>query len=243
MPSTPAGERLDRDGIVARYDGLSGKAVDAWLSLPNFPRPDADGWDARKVDAWMHANRPHLRRSTAVETAAADAPAQDAPRRSRARKTPAKPKPPVLHDVEALAARYGVPQATIRRWSRAADFPEEVAPQRWERERADAWVKDQRPHVWTAAMGSDPDWVIPPPEGHPKDLFSIGGFGELLGNATRGKPIPRSTMNDYRYKGYLPAPDRTDGDGERPTVREDMWFRSTCMDHLRTRQRATGRPD
>ncbi|MCM2430913.1 hypothetical protein [Streptomyces sp. RKAG337] len=78
--------------------------------------------------------------------------------------------------------------------------------------------------------------VIAPPDGDPKDLYDIGGYATILGNATRGNPLARATVLSYKSQGHLEPPDRKPGDRKRPEVFEEMWFLETITKHVYSRR-------
>ncbi|MFF2378404.1 hypothetical protein ACFVUW_28845 [Streptomyces xiamenensis] len=231
--------RLDRAGIADTYAELP-RTVDAWVKLLNFPSPVAEEeWDARQVDDWVRVSRP-----------------QSWPARSR-RPDPSAKEPSVVQgDTEGvaetpvpdtsgedelmgkagLALRYGVSEATVGTWARAEHFPQAADAGRWRTRAVDGWVKEHRAHAWAEVTGEGPKVVIAPPDGNPKDLYDIGGYGFILGNATRGEPLPRTTAQSYKRQGHLEPPDRVPGDRKRPEVFEDMWFLQTITRHVYSRR-------
>ncbi|OIV36985.1 hypothetical protein BIV57_13435 [Mangrovactinospora gilvigrisea] len=183
-----------------------------------FPAPDADGtWPAEEVDAWAAEHHP-----------------RDA-------------------QVAQLARRYGVTARTMRgeSWMRAraehderagADKPAFPAPGSdgtWSVEEVDAWAADRHPRAARRARAGT-SAIVPPPAGDPDDLLTLRDFGRILGLATRGEPLGIETMDSYRSRGQIPAPDRTRGDDLRPRVHEAMWLRST-VDAFATTRPGSGR--
>ena len=232
--------RLDRAGIGTAY-GLNERTVDAWTRLLNFPAPVADGqWDAGEVDQWFQTSRPQFWPAKkavpepAPESAVASSPAD-------ADQPTAETSAEELLGMTGLALRYKVGQSTVASWRKATGaraFPAETEPgsRRWRAGKVDAWVKKHRAHVWAEITGAGPKVVIAPPEGDPKDLYDIGSYGVILGNATRGRPLPRSTMLNYKSQGHLEPPDRKPGDNKQPEVFEPMWYLETISDHVYSRR-------
>ncbi|MCX5216214.1 hypothetical protein OG689_44570 [Kitasatospora sp. NBC_00240] len=104
-------------------------------------------------------------------------------------------------------------------------------------------MKENRRHAWVQFSGEGSAMVISPPEGHPLDLIDIGGYAEIMGNATRGRPVERGTLQSYKSRGEIPPPDRKRGDRKKPPVFEDMWFRKTIEDDLRKRRQGLPRTE
>lgn len=230
--------RLDRAGIADTYGELP-RTVDAWVRLLNFPDPIAEGeWDAQQVDAWVKVSRPQSwparaqRADASVEEPTA---AQESSGNAAETAAPGAAGADELEGKAGLALRYGVSEATVGTWTRIEGFPGSVGG-RWRTSAVDGWVEQQRAHVWAEFKGEGPTVVIPPPEGDPKDLYDVGGYGVILGNATRGEPLPRTTAQTYKRQGHLEPPDRTPGDRKRPEVFEDMWFLETITKHVYSRR-------
>ena len=225
--------RIDRDGICAAYEQRP-RTVDSWIRLLNFPAPLAEGqWDAQQVDDWIRSNRPQCWPAKAAAPAAP--PAQESA-------APAKPAKAQGSAAEQLlgksgpADRYRMSYSAVDSWTKVEGFPEPAEPGKWRGEAIDAWVKEHRPHVWAELTESGPLVVIAPPEGNPKDLYDLTGYGVILGNATRGRPLPRTTMLSYKNAGHLEPPDRKPGDRKRPEVFEPMWFLETITRHVYSRR-------
>ncbi|MBV9024495.1 MAG: hypothetical protein JO362_12065 [Streptomycetaceae bacterium] len=233
--SLPAG-RIDRDGICTAYEQTP-RSVDAWIRLPNFPAPVAEGqWDARQVDDWIRANRPQCWPAKAAVDAAIPAQKPAAPAK---RATPTKSQDAAAERLlgkSCLADRYRMSYSAVDSWTKIDGFPAPAEPGKWRGEDVDDWVKELRPHVWAELTESGPLVVIAPPEGNTKDLYDLTGYGVILGNATRGRPLPRTTMLSYKNSGHLEPPDRRPGDRKRPEVFELMWFLETITRHVYSRR-------
>jgi hypothetical protein len=232
--------RIDRAGIGAAY-GLMEHTVDVLVRLLNFPPPVAeDQWDAARVDHWFRTNRPQFW--------PAKAPVPDALEEAAGRvdETGAGTAAPDAVDqgepllgVTGLARRYKVSASAVSAWRKArgaAAFPAQSEPGKWRPRDVDSWVQEHRSHVWAELTGAGPTVVIAPPDGHPRDLYGIGGYGEILGNATRGRPLSRTTMLSYKSQGHLPPPDRRPGDRKKPEVFEPMWYLETIREHVYARR-------
>ncbi|MER5356312.1 hypothetical protein ABT093_39090 [Kitasatospora sp. NPDC002551] len=232
--SKPSAARLTRAGIGETY-GESERTVDAWVRLLNFPTPVADGeWDAEQVDAWVKVSRPQSWPGRAVASAVAPAAAQAEPAGAAVAEDASVGDE--LLGKSGLALRYKVAETTVDTWTKVEGFPAEAEPGRWRSPEVDTWIEEHRSHVWAEFKGEGPKVVIPPPEGNPKDLYDISGYGMILGNATRGEPLPRATAQNYKRQGHLEPPDRTPGDRKRPEVFEDMWYLETITRHVYSRR-------
>ncbi|GAA2970511.1 hypothetical protein GCM10010519_02130 [Streptomyces lactacystinicus] len=233
--SKPPAARLTRAGIGETY-GEGERTVDAWVKLLNFPAQVADGeWDAQQVDAWVKVSRPQSWPGRAVASAAESPAAAQAETAGAAEAEEAAEEDELLGK-SGLALRYNVSETTVDTWTKVEGFPDEAEPGRWPSHEADTWVEEHRAHVWAEFNGEGPKVVIPPPEGNPKDLYDVSGYGMILGNATRGEPLPRTTAQNYKRQGHLEPPDRTPGDRKRPEVFEDMWYLETITRHVYSRR-------
>ncbi|MEU9255762.1 hypothetical protein AB0D66_28425 [Streptomyces sp. NPDC048270] len=239
-PSRRSAPRIDRAGIGETY-GEVPRIVDAWVKLLNFPSPVVDGeWDAQQVDDWVKASRPQSwpARSVKSGTAASEPAVQGEPELV-AEAAEGLGGGDELLGKAGLVLRYQVSEATVGTWTRVTGanvFPEEAEPGRWRAGVVDSWVAKHRAHVWAEITGEGPKVVVAPPDGDPKDLYDVGGYGEILGNATRGKPLPRATAQTYKRQGHLEPPDRRPGDRKKPEVFEDMWFLETITRHVYSRR-------
>ncbi|MFE9428988.1 hypothetical protein ACFYNO_39265 [Kitasatospora sp. NPDC006697] len=233
--SKPPAARLTRARIAETY-GEGERTVDAWVRLLNFPAPLADGkWDAEQVDAWVKTSRPQSWPGRTVASAA-DTPAAAPAEPAAASAAEDASDENELLGKSGLALRYKVTETTVDTWTKVEGFPAEADPGRWRSHEVDTWVEEHRSHVWAEFKGKGPKVVIPPPEGNPKDLYDISGYAMILGNATRGKPLPRKTAQNYKRQGHLEPPDRTPGDRKRPEVFEDMWYLETITGHVFSRR-------
>ncbi|MFZ3491834.1 hypothetical protein ACODT5_01090 [Streptomyces sp. 5.8] len=234
--------RIDDAGISARF-GVLPKDAAAWIKLANFPAADADGLrDLDQVDAWVQAVRPQY------WPAKAEAPLGDRASGAQA-VTPREVSvpAPVLESRSEMAKRFDMSYQAVDAWTKAKErrssqgevvataFPLPVAEGRWDRAAVDGWVSVNRPRVWTAYTGGEPRFVVPLPDGHPKDLLGIGEYGVIRGNALSGKPAQRRTMQAYLLRQQIAAPDRFPKDRKRPEVFEPMWFRATIYSEIRLR--------
>jgi hypothetical protein len=146
-----------------------------------------------------------------------------------------RPAPKRLRKTD-MATRLGVPLTTAVNWTHAVDFPSPGPDDRWNADEVDRWVREHRPAAWAEHIGAEPPAVVGLPEGDPNDLLDASSYGEIMGNALRGKPYGRGTMLSYKSRGQIPPPDRTPGDGGVPRVHEDMWLRRTIRADLRERR-------
>ncbi|MGW4890764.1 hypothetical protein ACWEQL_00620 [Kitasatospora sp. NPDC004240] len=217
--------RINREGMCSAY-GHQPRTIDAWVRLLNFPAPGDDGrWDAEQVDAWVKANRPQSWPAKTAEM-------QELASVEAADEEPGEREDEVLLPTKtALAAHFGVSLSAVNAWTKVDGFPAGTEGG-WPAGKVEAWVKENRAHVWAELTGAAAKVVIAPPQGDPKDLYDIGGYGEILGNATRGRPLSRSTISSYKSLGHLEPPDRKPGDRKRPEVFEPMWFLETITRHV-----------
>ncbi|ATM24731.1 hypothetical protein SMD44_p10232 (plasmid) [Streptomyces alboflavus] len=241
--------RIDRAGIKARY-GV--KDASAFTRLVNFPASDEDGlWDVTQVDAWVQAMRPQFwppRPEAAAASATAAPVAKAKPKKAATAKSSGAKTAPGTETAKEMAGRFRVSIKTPHTWARTkeqrgpdgriqvAAFPQPASPGRWKVRQVDNWVRLYRPRVWAAYSGDEPRYVIPLPEGHPKDLLDIGEYGVIRGNALSGQPALRATMQYYLRNDLIAAPDRIAGDGEQPEVFEPMWYRETIYSEIRKRR-------
>ncbi|MBV9022995.1 MAG: hypothetical protein JO362_04130 [Streptomycetaceae bacterium] len=241
--TTPKG-RIDHAGICTAYEQLP-RTVDSWVRLLNFPARGDDGlWNAKQVDIWVKGNRPQAWPAKAAATGKATAPA--APAESTEQQADAGEE---LLGPSGLAARYKVTPQAVNAWKSAAGFPDSTESGKWRVSEVDAWVSKNRAHVWAEFTGAGPLVVVAPPQGDPKDLYDLAGYGAILGNATRGKPLSPTTISGYKARGLLEPPDRKPGDRKKPEVFEPMWYLETIKRHVygrrgpgRAREGRTRRP-
>lgn len=234
--------RIDDAGISARY-GASPKDVAAWIKLVNFPAADDDGLrDVDRVDAWVQAMRPWYWPPKSDTDSVARVPGAQAAKPAVA----ARPAP-VTESRSEMAKRFNMSYQAVDVWTKAKErcdaegnvvataFPPPVSKGRWDTAAVDTWVRANRSRVWTAYAGSEPQFVKPLPEGHPKDLLGISEYGVIRGNALSGKPAQRRTMQAYLLREQIAAPDRVPKDRKRPEVFEPMWYRETIYSEIRRR--------
>lgn len=192
--------RIDHAGICATYD-VTPRTVDNWTGLLNFPAPSAEGdWDAQQVDTWVRHNRPQSWPGRTPAPAEPDtaSPAEQPDERDD------HPEPAAgatRLGKDGLARRYHMTEPGIAHWTRAKGFPAAGEDGLWDPKDVDPWVQKNRPQAWAEYTGSGPVWVKPPPEGDPGDLLDIDEYREIMGNATRGKPVARTTMHSYKNRG------------------------------------------
>ncbi|MBV9025918.1 MAG: hypothetical protein JO362_19500 [Streptomycetaceae bacterium] len=238
--------RIDHTGITTRY-GVAPKDATVWTRLVNFPAAGDDGmWDVTQVDAWVQAMRPQYwpPKPEPDTTSAPDAQAADKPATAA---TPAAPPGLAAERRSEMAKRFGMSYQAVDVWAKAkerrdangqvvaAAFPAPVSDGQWDPKAVDEWVRTNRPRVWTAYTRSEPQFVKPLPEDHPKDLLDISEYGVIRGNALSGKPAQRRTMQSYLLRKQIAAPDRVPGDRKRPEVFEPMWYRKTIYSEIRRR--------
>jgi hypothetical protein len=244
VTSTGAAGRIDHAGICAAYEQRP-QTVDSWVRLLNFPAQGHDGlWDAERVDIWVRGNRPQAwpARGAAPGTPAPPAnPAASAEQQAEDRATAPDDAgvgegrgdgADELLNLSALAGRYQVSLSAVNSWRAAPGFPGSPEPGKWRASQVDAWVKENRAHVWAELTGTGPKVVVAPPQGDPQDLYDLTGYGIILGNATRGKPLSPSTISGYKARGLLEPPDRKPGDRKKPEVFEQMWYLETIRRHV-----------
>ncbi|GAA2753332.1 hypothetical protein [Kitasatospora cinereorecta] len=146
-----------------------------------------------------------------------------------------------------IRAKYGVGANVVTGWIVRPGFPAAQAPmsagagrgreaEQFDEVAVDAWVREHEQQLWLAthegAEAAREAALRRLPEGNPGDLLDLDDFRTLLGNFNRGKPIARGTMQSYRSRGQIPVADRREGDGLKPEVYEDMWFRVTVYDYI-----------
>ncbi|MFE9121499.1 hypothetical protein [Streptomyces sp. NPDC007172] len=260
--STAGSGHINAQGIASTY-GVSGQTARGWTRVEGFPGAGENGYNAAEVDEWVRNNR---RRSwTAAQRRAeltghvrtgppADAPVADG-RGAQADRAPAdEPELDASDGLDALTAemigqRYGVSAHTCLQWvktkekregarviRRAFPTPLSTRPRTYASQAVDAWVREHRPHVWAAFKGTGPALVKALPEGDPLDLLDTYDFAEVLGTATRGEPLARETIHAYHARGQIPFADRTAGDGKKPRVLQDHWYRQTVYDFVLSRR-------
>ncbi|MCY0924431.1 hypothetical protein OS965_41195 [Streptomyces sp. H27-G5] len=251
---------VDAQAIATTYS-VSGQTARGWTRTEGFPPVSKNSYNAADVDEWVRKNR---RRSwTAAQrraelTGHVQAWSSAADSSADARSAEAEPAPteePAIGaqgrqealTAEMIGRRYGVSEHTALQWSRTKEkregtrvirraFPEPLStrPRTYAPHAVDAWVKDYRPHVWAAFKGVG--LVAALPAGDPLDLLDIYDFAEVLGMATRGEPLARETIHAYHARGQVPFADRTAGDGKKPRVLQDHWYRRTVYDFVLSRR-------
>lgn len=256
--STPRTGYVDAQGIAITYS-VSGQTAKAWTRVEGFPAAGEDGYSAAEVDEWVRQNR---RRSWTAAQRRAELTGQSWPASpatgSAAGDQDEQVEPAPATDAqgeqgeltaEMIGPRYGVSERTGLQWvnvkekrdgkevlRRAFPTPRRTRPRSYDQHEVDAWVKEHRPHVWAAYKGTGPALVNPLPEGDPLDLLDIYDFAEVLGMATRGEPLARETIHAYHARGQVPFADRTAGDGKKPRVLQDHWYRRTVYDFVLSRR-------
>ncbi|WDN56205.1 hypothetical protein [Streptomyces clavuligerus] len=248
---------------IATMFGVSGPTARDWTRVDDFPAAGDDGYDPAKVVEWVRVNR--KRSWTAAQRRAGLTgrawPSVQATDSSAKAPEPQAEAPPTgktasrgwqeALTVTKISERYGVPLSTIRRWTKTKEKREgrtvlrAAFPAPLDNDSAevvfppgdvDNWVRQNRPHVWAAYTGSGPVLVNPLPEGDPLDLLDSQDFAELLGMTTRGEPLLRSTIAAYHGRGQIPFADRTSGDGKKPEVFSDHWYRRTVERFILSRR-------
>ncbi|WP_331729329.1 hypothetical protein OG592_43700 (plasmid) [Streptomyces avidinii] len=253
---------LDAQAIATTYS-VSGQTARGWIRVEGFPKAGEHGYSAAEVDDWVRENR---RRSWAAAqrraelsghawagSAAADTDAdsqQGLVEMAQAVEpaTEAQGEQAEL-TAEKIGPRYGVSEHTGLQWvkveekregdkvvRRAFPAPLRTQPRTYDQHEVDVWVEEHRPHAWAAFKGTGPTLVNPLPEGDPLDLLDIYDFAEVVGMATRGEPLARETIASYHSRGQVPFADRTAGDGKKPRVFQDHWFRRTVYEFVLSRR-------
>ncbi|MEU0111954.1 hypothetical protein ABZ313_42345 [Streptomyces sp. NPDC006251] len=231
--------RIDHAGICAKYD-VTSRTVDAWTGLLNFPSRTAEGdWDAQQVDTWVRQNRPQSWPGRTPAPAADLAPPAEEPEGRDVQPEPDAGLQRLGKD--GLARRFRMTEGGIAHWTMAEGFPAADEDGLWDPEEVDPWVQEHRPQAWAEYTGAGPVWVIAPPDGDPDDLLDISEYAEIMGNATRGKPVAKTTMHSYKNRGQIPPPDRRPGDKKKPPVLKEMWFRKTIYTDLAKRRKGRRR--
>lgn len=250
-PST-ARKVLDVQAIATTYR-ISGQTAKAWTRADGFPPAKGGTYSAAEVDVWVRENRKRSWTAAQRSAEAADrASVSPAPDVSTAEPAPEGGWKDALTP-KTIALRYGVSEAAARHWTTIKDkrdgrkvvrraFPASLSDRSlvYAPKDVDAWVRDNRPHVWATYTGTGPTLVSPLPEGDPLDLLDIYDFAEVLGMATRGEPLARETIHAYHARGQIPYADRTAGDGKKPEVFSDHWFRQTVYEVVLSRSRRDG---
>ncbi|WP_327740594.1 hypothetical protein OG749_47045 (plasmid) [Streptomyces nojiriensis] len=255
-PSTARAGHLDAQAIATTYR-VSGQTARSWTHVEGFPEAGEAGYSAAEVDEWV---REHRRRSwTAAQrraelTGQASEPVggdQDAQVEPGPAVEPATGAPGEQAELtaEMIGPRYGVSEHTGFQWvkvqekrdgdkviRRAFPAPLRTRPRVYDQYEVDEWVKDHRPHAWAAFQGTGPALLNPLPDGDPLDLLDIYDFAEVVGMATRGEPLARETIASYHSRGQIPYADRTAGDGKKPEVLQDHWFRGTVYEFVLSRR-------
>ncbi|WP_086809536.1 hypothetical protein [Streptomyces reticuliscabiei] len=232
--------KIDHAGICATYD-VTPRTMDNWTGLLNFPAPLAGGgWDAQQVDTWVRHNRPQSWPGHTPAPAGPDtAPSAQAP--DEAEERPESAAGATRLGKAGLAQRYRMTEPGIGHWTKAKGFPAAGEDGLWDATAVDDWVQKNRAQAWAEYTGAGPVWVKPPPAGNPGDLLDIDEYRVIMGNATRGKPVARSTMHSYKNRGQVPPPDRRPGDRKKPPVLKEMWLRKTIYDDLAKRRKGRRR--
>ncbi|MGA5442501.1 hypothetical protein ACPCKW_23695 [Streptomyces griseoincarnatus] len=147
-------------------------------------------------------------------------------------------------NVNLISERYDVHRDTAYKWSGEPTFPDAVdkagKADVYDADRVDEWVRQNYPGVWLKGQkGRNPLGL---PVGGDRDLLPLRRIGELEGRAFNRPATTVTTLRTYISKGILARPDRRPGDGGKPEVTEDMWYRSTAYAYL-NRPRRTRRAE
>ncbi|MFE2275636.1 hypothetical protein ACFXB4_41300 [Streptomyces lavendulae] len=247
---------VDAQAIATTYS-VSGQTAKGWTRVEGFPQAGENGYSAAEVDEWVRHNRQRSwtaaqRRAELTSQAWPESPADGSSASAQAELAPASDAGEQGElKAEMIGPRYGLSEHTGLQWintkekrednrviRRAFPTPLRTRPRVYDAHAVDAWVKEHRPHVWAAFKGTGPALVNPLPEGDPLDLLDIFDFAEVLGMATRGEPLARDTIHAYHARGQVPFADRTAGDGKKPRVLRDHWYRRTVYDFVLSRRGA-----
>ncbi|MBT1186983.1 hypothetical protein HET69_24040 [Streptomyces sp. CJ_13] len=249
---------VDAQAIATTYS-VSGQTARGWTRVEGFPDAGENGYSAAEVDEWVRHNRQRSwtaaqRRAELTSQAWPEAPATGSSSDAQDEPAPAAESASDAGEqgelkAEMIGPRYGLSERTGLQWintkekregekviRRAFPAPLRTRPRTYDAHAVDAWVKEHRPHVWAASKGTGPALVNPLPEGDPLDLLDIYDFAEVLGMATRGEPLARETIHAYHARGQVPFADRTAGDGKKPRVLQDHWYRRTVYDFVLSRR-------
>ncbi len=132
--------------------------------------------------------------------------------------------------VKSIAQRFAVDEDTVRGWVVQPGFPPHVGSERkrlFAASKVDAWVLEHRPLDYAAATGEPYT-----SGGDPNDLLDPDDFA-VARAARLGRPaVSAATISGYVTRALLPAPDRRPGDGKKPPVARNSWYRRTVDAHL-----------
>ncbi|WP_331757960.1 hypothetical protein OIE82_34860 (plasmid) [Streptomyces althioticus] len=148
-------------------------------------------------------------------------------------------------NVSLISERYDVHRDTAYKWTGEPGFPSAVdragKAEVYDEDEVDEWLRKNFPGVWIKGQKGRNPLGLPP--GGDRDLLPLRRIGELEGRAFNRKATEVGTLRTYISKGILARPDRRPGDGQRPEVTEDMWFRSTAYAYLNRPRRTRRQPD
>ncbi|MPY64855.1 hypothetical protein [Streptomyces spongiae] len=148
-------------------------------------------------------------------------------------------------NVTLISERYDVHRDTAYKWTGEESFPDTVdragKADVYDEDEVDEWLRKNFPGVWIKGQKGRNPLGLPP--GDARDLLTLQRIGELEGRAFNRDATDVRTLRTYISKGTLARPDRKAGDGQKPEVNEDRWFRSTAYAYLnrprRTRRQTT----
>lgn len=148
-------------------------------------------------------------------------------------------------NVTLISERYDVHRDTAYKWTGEESFPDSVdragKADVYDEDEVDEWLRKNFPGVWIKGQKGRNPLGLPP--GDARDLLTLQRIGELEGRAFNRDATDVRTLRTYISKGTLARPDRKAGDGQKPEVNEDRWFRSTAYAYLnrprRTRRQTT----
>ncbi|NUK15783.1 hypothetical protein [Streptomyces lunaelactis] len=147
-------------------------------------------------------------------------------------------------NVNLISERYDVHRDTAYKWTGEESFPDPVdragKADVYDEDEVDEWLRKNFPGVWIKGQKGRNPLGLPP--GDASDLLTLQRIGELEGRAFNRDATDVRTLRTYISKGTLARPDRKAGDGQRPEVSEDRWFRSTAYAYLNRPRRTRRQP-
>jgi hypothetical protein len=145
---------------------------------------------------------------------------------------------PLPMPLRAIAARYGVEEQPVRRWTKDPTFPAAVKKGRWDPQLVDRWMRKNNPGAWAhAQMNQGVENPLGLPDLPEDELLDAHRFGEMLAYLRPNYPkekavVLATTIRSYEARQFVPKADRHPGDGLEPPVEHISWFWSTVRDHI-----------